>query len=75
LVNEVSVFTEGNENEQVLRFKVNKKESPDWCMANLTTLYFIADEFAEDDLSEGLIYTEAGMRKRVWDEREDRAFI
>lgn len=73
LVNEVSVFTEGNEDEQVLRFKVNRKESPDWCMANLTTLYFIADEFAEDELSEGLIYTEAGMRKRVWDEREDRA--
>jgi len=70
---DVSVFSEGHEEDQVLRIKINQKENTDWTIEGLATLYFIKEEFAEDDLAEGLIYTKAGMRKRVWEEREDRA--
>jgi len=73
VLHEVMVFTEGGADDKVLRFKINRKEAGDWNVESLATLYFILDAFKETDLSEGLIYTEAGMRKRVWEEREDRA--
>ncbi len=73
LSNEVAVLAEGADEDQELRFKVNQKENTDWTIESLTAMYFILDECTEAELSEGLIYTEAGMRKRVWGEREDRA--
>jgi len=73
---EVSVYTEVDDDEEedkVLRFKINNKDYFDWTVESLAALYFIFDEFKGKELAEGLIYTEAGMRKRVWEEREDRA--
>ena len=69
----ITLYVEGVEEDKILRVKFNFKDISDWNVESIVALLFVLDNFKETDLAEGLIYTEAGMRKRVWEEREDRA--
>lgn len=58
--------------EERLYSKINDREA-EWEVRSLAALYLIADKLEGEPLSEGLKYTREGMRKRVLEERWDRA--
>lgn len=60
------------DDEERLYSKINDREA-EWEVRSLAALYLIADKYDEKPLSEGLKYTREGMRKRVLEERWDRA--
>ncbi|WP_445733532.1 SNF2-related protein, partial [Mariniflexile sp.] len=52
--------------------KINDKHE-EWNIYSLVALFVIEEEFKDKTLSEGIKYTREGMRKRVLDERMDKA--
>lgn len=60
-----------NDGEHLLA-KIDNSFS-EWNACGLTSLFVIENEFKEKTLSEGIKYTREGMRKRVLEERLDRA--
>ncbi len=67
--NVVQIILDG---EEYLLAKIDSSIE-DWNTCSLTSLYVIENEFKEKTLSEGIKYTREGMRKRVLEERLDRA--
>ncbi|HET8735703.1 MAG TPA: DEAD/DEAH box helicase, partial [Pricia sp.] len=55
-----------------LHSKINGNYS-DWEANGLAALYLIEDKYGEDVLPEGIKYTQEGMKRRVLEERRDRA--
>jgi len=62
-----------NEDGTDLTSKINGDFAEEWQINSLIALYLIESMFKEEDLSEGLKYTREGMKKRVLQERWDRA--
>ena len=73
-----------NENEEEIVVEIITEDDIDlyskinghfaeWEVSSLVALYLIEETLSKETLSEGLKYTREGMRRRVLEEREDRA--
>jgi SNF2 family DNA or RNA helicase len=65
----VQIFTD---EQEMVHSRINGSYA-DWESRGLAALYLIEDRYGDKPLSEGIKYTREGMRKRVLEERWERA--